>query len=181
MRKILIASIFFIAIFVLLFGCTQNSDLNNTSSQNNNSNLKENVEGGEKLISVRADYSFCHSTDSYDPTEAFVCEDDLDYSECKKWESDVAGEANTHFYATFNGGKVTAANKQKAWNANEYYMKIDYNGLEETTSERAVFENTTDEFAIYTSGECYPKADFKIYRAGDDLLVGEMSLDNSSN
>lgn len=132
-------------------------------------------EGGEELLSVRADYAYCYDTGSYDPTQRYRCEMELSYDGCKEWMGKQEGTGKTHFYAEFSGGEPT----QAARTANEYYMVVKYgDGLVETTDTSAVFKDFPSEFVSYVDGGCYPNATIEIYNTEDELM-GRESFDYS--
>ena len=133
--------------------------------------------GGEDLISVRAEYAYCYDTGAYDPTQRYTCELELSYKGCKEWMGSQEGTGKTHFYAEFSGGEPTRA----ARTANEYYMVVKYgDGLVETTDTRAVFKDIPSEFASYVEGGCYPNATIEVYNTQDELM-GRESFDYSDS
>lgn len=168
-------------ILVLFFGCTQSINNEDITNNQSNTNLVQNASGGEKLISVKAEYSFCYSTDNPDPTLRQQCEENITYKQCKEWQLKENGASNTFFYATFSGGEVTEAAKKMARYSNEYYMKVYYDEKEIQSGKRAVFKDSPSDFMEYAEGGCYPTANIEIYRQEGNLLVGKMSIDNTNN
>lgn len=131
-------------------------------------------QGGEELLDVRADYSFCYDTGSYDPTKRQQCEMPLTYKECYEWMSRENGQGDTFFYANFTGGEPTIPGRT----ANEYYMVVHYDDKTEKTDTSAVFKDDPSEFMHVVKGNCYPNATIEIYNTEDELM-GRMSLENS--
>ncbi|MGM5480734.1 MAG: hypothetical protein ACQESC_04725 [Nanobdellota archaeon] len=131
---------------------------------------------GEELLDVRAEYSFCYDTGSYDPTKRFKCELPLTYLECQEWMSKEQGSMSTTFYANFTGGEPTISGRT----ANRYYMVVEYgDGLNTTTDPTTVFKDIPEELYVIVDGACYPNATIKIFDMSDELK-DSMSLDYSS-
>lgn len=170
-----ILGIILIAALLMLTACSNNDNTPNISDEQSSS-LKAKPTGGEKLESVRAEYSFCYSTDNYDPTLATECEENITYKQCLEWKEKQAGQASTFFYAIFQGGEPTTVGR----NANEYYMKVKYGEGLEARDEIVAFPNIKSTFDAYDLTDCYPIATIEIYNMQDELM-GKMSLDNTEN
>jgi hypothetical protein len=157
---------------VLVLSSCNNDGLDKTDT----SSEKIKNSGGEELLDVRAEYSFCYDTGAYDPTQRSQCELSLTYKECKEWMTNKEGMGSTTFYANFTGGEPTISGRT----ANEYYMVVHYDADKaEKTDRRAVFKDIPSEFMHFVRGGCYPNATIEIYNM-DDELMGSMSFDYSS-
>lgn len=134
-----------------------------------------NAAGGEKLVSVKAEYSFCYSTGAYDPTQDRECMDNITYRECTQAEKDRAGSSSTFFYAVFSGGE----SRHAGWNANRYYMVVEYDNGTKTleTDAQTVFKDLPDDFMAYDLDGCYPAATITIFDEATDDPMGSMSFD----
>ncbi|MGM5481266.1 MAG: hypothetical protein ACQESE_02540 [Nanobdellota archaeon] len=132
-------------------------------------------QGGEELLGVHAEYSFCYDTGAYDPTQRYTCELPLTYKECRKWKAQQEGTGKTVFYANFTGGDPTISGRT----ANIYYMVVNYSdGKIVKTDTQAAFKDIPAEFMAFVDDDCYPNATIEIYNTNDDLM-GSMSLDYS--
>lgn len=168
MKKTLIFGILIISALLLIAGCSKNS--NDSESAEKDAGKPQ---GGEKLESVRAEYSFCYDNGNYDPTLRYTCEQELKYKQCKEWELKEEGASTTFFYAEFLGGEPTTA----GWYSNYYYMKVKYaDGKELTTDKMAVSKEIPGEFMIHDDTGCYPKGTIEIYNMQDELMA-KMSFD----
>ncbi len=169
-----------IATLVLLTACSNGADssaFEKATSKKTTTEKTVNARGGEQLLSVRAEYSYCYSTGDYDPTNAYDCAENITYKECLEWKAKEPGEAHTFFYATFMGGEPTIPGRY----ANEYYMRAYYGDkLEQETDEQAAFPEMESEFSVYDLTDCYPKGTMEIYNVDDDLMA-KMSFDNTEN
>ena len=169
-----------VSVCLLLAACSDSDkSIDSTKSKDKTSKTTETAKatGGEKLISVRAEYSYCYSTpENHDPTMSFECTEEITYKECMEWKERKPGEANTFFYAVFEGGEPTLPGRF----ANEYYMKVKYgDGLEMQTDTRAAHPGLESEFYILELvKECYPNGTIEIYNT-DDKLMASMSFDYS--
>lgn len=173
LKSVIVLILFCSLVFVS--GCVENTDVDDSNTENAPSESVK-ASGGEELLDVRAEYSFCYDTGSYDPTQRNECKLSLTYKECREWMSKEEGTGNTFFYANFTGGEPT----QVARTANRYYMVVKYaEGKVEETDSSAVFKDIPSEFSHLVRGNCYPNATIEIYNM-DDELMGSMSFDYSS-
>ena len=171
-----LAIIIFITMLLLLVACSKNVNDDNTEkkvTEKTTSEKAAKATGGEKLIAVRAEYSFCYSTDNPDPELSRECVDNITYKECLEWKTREPGQASTFFYATFEGGEPTTV----GWNANEYYMKVIYgDDLEQETGTQVAFPDMESEFMAYDLEDCYPRGTIEIYNTQDEPM-GKMDFD----
>lgn len=167
---------------VFISACSAKNDTNiNNDNQNQVANAKQTQNQGY-LDPVEIEYTFCHGTDSYDPTESIACIENLSYKECvqtvKDWQNveiQLRGTPSTSFTAHFNGGTP------KQGTSTPIYMKIKYgNNLEETTDTQPSFENYKSNFFFFKEGECYPKFSVEVYDKDNNLLDSK-NIDNTNN
>lgn len=167
---------------LLLSACSsKNSDSKDLDAQSTGKTDSKNAvktKGGEKLLSVRAEYTYCYATpENYDPTAAFECDSEITYKQCLEWKEKEEGEAHTFFYAVFEGGEATIPGRY----ANNYYMKVKYGtNLEQKTDTSAAFPERETEFKAYDLTDCYPKGSLEIYDV-EDKLMGSMSFDYTND
>lgn len=181
MKKItILILVVLVSMMLLLTACGKNENNTDTAQKDSTSDMKSNTKdskeqkGGEKLISVRAEYSYCYATpENYDPTMAFDCVDNLTYKDCMEWKAKEPGQGHTYFYAEFMGGEPLIKFK----NANEYIMKVKYAENLEVEDNLVIFPGDTDEFYVSGGDDCYPKATIEVYNM-EDKLMGKMSFDN---
>lgn len=174
-NKILI--ILLITAVLLLAACSSGNDDNSEKiSKSEKASLTDKevvkAKGGEKMISVRGEYSYCYATpENHDPTMAFECVDNLTYKECLEWKNKEPGKGATFFYADFIGGEPTIPGRT----ANEYYMKIIYGDGLEGSDDLVIFPNMQDDFYVSDVEDCYPNATIEVRNKEGDLL-GKMSF-----
>ncbi|MFP4567739.1 MAG: hypothetical protein ACLFN8_02225 [Candidatus Woesearchaeota archaeon] len=156
---------------LLIVACTNEEEFTiNDLNDNNKPSTTNKNSGGEELLGIRAEYSFCYDTGAYNPTERSKCEMQLTFKECSEWMMKQEGEGSTIFYANFTGGEPTKTGRT----ANEYYMVVTYadNKVEQTDT-RTVFKEKPSEFMHFVRGNCYPNATIEIYNLEDELMGTE--------
>lgn len=171
MKKTKIILTLLIFSILIITACNNDDKIN---ENNNNPSTSKKQTGGEELLGIRAEYSYCYDTGAYDPTERSKCELQLTYKECGEWMiMQEEGQGSTIFYANFTGGEPTITGRT----ANEYYMVVHYgdNKIDKTDT-RTVFKDIPSEFMHYVRGSCYPNATIEIYNIKDELM-GSMSFD----
>lgn len=170
-KKLIIIAI--VVVSLLLIACSNSNDETDKKVAGKDSQKVTKAKGGENLVSVRAEYTFCYDTGSYDPTLRIACESNITYKQCLEFKENQPGGAHTFFYAIFEGGEPTIPGRY----ANNYYMKVKYGKHQELKTDNiAAFQDSETEFKIYDLTDCYPKGTMELYNVNDELM-GRMSYD----